>query len=195
MIGAVILAGGRGSRAGGPKIIWEFEGIPAVRRVAEAALAARRVDRVAVVTGAWPDEVREALAGLPLIIDHNPHYAQGQAESLKAGLTALGDGLRAVIFLLADQPFITSQIIDDLVEFYQASGCPLAAPVVAGKRVNPVLFDLGRFQTELMRLSGDEGGRSLMTDHASEAGFLDMNDRDPLCFQDFDTREEYSRLL
>lgn len=195
MIGAVILAGGRGTRAGGSKIIWEFEGIPAVRRVAEAALAACGVDRAVVVTGAWPGEVRAALAGLPLIIGHNSDYAQGQAESLKTGLSSLGEGLRAVIFLLADQPFITSQIIDDLVVFYRGSGSPIAAPVFAGQRVNPVLFDLARFRDDLMKLNGDEGGRSLMADHASEVGLLDMSDRDPRCFQDFDTPEQYKKLL
>ena len=195
MIGAVVLAGGQGRRAGGAKIVWKFDGIPAVRRVAEVALAARNISRVAVVSGAWPAEVKAAVSGLPVVLAHNPGYASGQAGSLKTGLLALGGDLRAAIFLLADQPFITAGIIDALADFYLKTGVAIVAPMIGGRRANPVLFDLARFRENLLNLDGDEGGRSLMAAYPAELALLDMNGFAPIHFQDFDTKEQYNKLL
>ena len=192
---AVILAAGAARRAGGPKTVWPLAGQPAVRRVALAALGAAEVTETIVVCGGpWAEEVRAALAGLKLKLVFNPNSATGQASSLAAGLAALGPEIRAVIFLLADQPFMTSQIIDDLLEFYQKSGMSLAAPFFRGRRRNPVVFALERWRAELMGLSGDQGGRGLIDGHSGELALWPCDGLPEKCFRDFDSPEDYESL-
>lgn len=195
-IGAVILAAGEAKRAGGPKAVWEAGGRPAVRRVAEAALGAREVAGTLVVTGGpWADEVRRALGGLDVKIVPNPDYALGQSASLKAGLRALDPDISTAIFLLADQPFLTSQIIDDLLNFQMEQKAGIAAPTRGGRRLNPVAFDLKRFRVALMSLEGDRGGRDLILEHQGELALWPAEHIDAKCFADFDTAEEYERLI
>lgn len=193
--GAIILAAGEARRAGGPKAVWPVEGRPSVRRVAEAALAAPLVGEVLVVTGGpWAGAVAEALAGLPVKQADNPRPELGQAESLKAGLRALDPAWSTVIFLLADQPFITSQIINNLLIYKMEWGSSIIAPTYSGRRRNPVAFDLALWRDRLLTLEGDQGGRDILTENP---GALDLWPADELseeCFMDFDTRSEYERL-
>ena len=194
-VSAVILAAGKASRAGGPKAVWPVEGIPSVRRVAEAALGARAVTEVLAVTGAWADEVREALTGLEVKIVSNPDYAAGQSGSLAAGLRAVEPEAEAVMFLLADQPFITSQIIDDLLRFKEARRATMAAPVFRGRRRNPVVFDTARWRGALLSAGGDQGGRGLLEAHPGELALCPFDENYERCFSDFDTSADYERLI
>lgn len=194
-VGAVILAAGEARRAGGAKVAWPLGGSPSVLRVARAALGAAKVaETLAVTGGPWAGAVREVLAGLPLKLVDNPDYAAGQASSLCCGLKALGADITAAMFLLADQPFITSQIIDDMVKFMEESEAPLVAPARDGRRLNPVLFDLDRFGPDLRCLSGDRGGRDIIAAAGPLLALWPADEHDPKCFADFDTLEDYERL-
>ena len=193
--GALILAAGEASRAKGPKAVWPIADLPSVRRVALAALEAETVsETVVVIGGPWADEVEAALMGLPLEIALNPDYAQGQSSSLKAGLGLLDPSLDTVVFLLADQPFLTSQILDDLLKFHWMSKAGISAPVLAGRRRNPVAFDLKRFRGDLLDLKGDIGGREVIAAHPGALALWPVENVPAECFADFDTAEEYERL-
>ncbi|MDR2945851.1 MAG: nucleotidyltransferase family protein [Candidatus Adiutrix sp.] len=194
-VSAVILAAGKAMRAGGPKVAWPVEGLPSVRRVAEAALGARAVTEVLAVTGAWEAEVREALRGLAVKIVPNPDYAAGQSASLAAALRAVEPGAGAALFLLADQPFITSQIIGDLVQFARNSSATIVAPLCRGRRRNPALFKLPRWRDALLQAGGDRGGRGLIEAHPEELALCPFDDAFERCFLDFDTPAEYERML
>lgn len=194
-VGALILAAGEAKRAGGPKAVWPVRGRPSVRRVAEAALGAEEISRtVVVVGGPWAEAVVGALRGLDLTITRNANYALGQSSSIKCGLAALGPHFDAAVFLLADQPFLTSQIIDDLLKFHLSRKAAVSAPGRQGARLNPVVFDLGRFREDLMNLSGDTGGREIVKAAQNELALWPAEQLDPKCFLDFDTGEEYERL-
>ena len=194
MVGAIILAAGQAERAGGPKIIWPAAGRPSLRRVAEAALNARGVCEVVAVTGGWAAEAAEVLKGLPVKIVHNPEYSRGQAGSLKAGLESLSRVCRAAVFLLADQPFITSQIIEDLIDFHRQGRYSIVAPSIGGQRKNPAVFSLDRWRIELAALGGDKGARDLIAAHPEELGLRPYSHSEIKCFEDFDTLEDYEAL-
>ena len=88
-IAAIVLGAGRSSRMGGPnKLLAEINGKPLIRMVTEQALASR-ARPVLVVTGHQRERVEAALAGLPVQLVHNPHFADGLGTSLKAGIAAL----------------------------------------------------------------------------------------------------------
>ncbi len=160
-IAAVILAAGEASRFGQPKQIVDYRGQPFVRNVALAALSAG-LSPVTVVTGAHAVQVEAALQGLPLTLVRNEAWQDGQSTSLRAGLQALPANTGACIFLLADQPQVTPTIIIALAEQHRRELFPIAAPQVAGRRANPVLFDRMTFP-DLQALTGDVGGRALFS--------------------------------
>ena len=188
-VAGVILAAGGSSRFGQVKQLLDWRGEPLVRRAARTALDAG-LSPVVVVSGEATSQIGQALSGLPVNSVHNPEWEAGQSTSVKAGLRALPPETGAAIFLLADQPKVTSSLLRLLVETHAASLAPLVAPQVEGRRGNPVLFDRDIFP-DLMALSGDTGGRLLFARYPVDW----VPWHDPALLLDIDTPEDYLRLL
>jgi molybdenum cofactor cytidylyltransferase len=166
-VGGIVLAAGQASRfraAGGSdatKLIAELDGEPIVRRVVEAALAAR-ARPIVVVTGYARNRVEAALADLDIGIAFNPNFPSGLASSLKAGLAAMPLDVAGSLVLLGDMPRVAAPLIDALIEAFLARNDALAAiPLCEGRRGNPVLLGRRIFE-RAMRLEGDEGARRLI---------------------------------
>ncbi len=158
-IGGVVLASGLSERFGGEKLVESVGGRPLGRWAVEAALASS-LDRVVLVTR---PELVEAIQGdnlrLELVLNARPEA--GQSHALKLGLAALGEETSCALFLLADQPLVTSGLIDRFVAAAK-DDVELAAVEDEGGIKPPALF--GRtFFDRLQRLTGDEGGRSILT--------------------------------
>ena len=147
---------------GGPnKLLAEIGGRPLVRHAVEAALGAGLAE-VLVVTGHQEAAVRAALAELPVRFAHNPDFAEGLSTSLKAGIAALGEEIDGVVVLLGDMPAISSDLVGRLAAaFAPGEGRHVVVPVAGGRRGNPVLWGR-RFFAELMKVTGDQGGRAVL---------------------------------
>lgn len=156
----IVLAAGEGKRFGGPKQLLEWEGEPLVRRAARAALEAG-LNPVRVVVGAQGEAVRAALVGLPVEVVDNPDWSEGQSTSMRAGLAGLPERVGAAVFLLADQPYVGSDVIQAVWTRHAHSGAQAVAPWVDGRRANPVLFDRSAFDA-LHSVRGDQGGRAIL---------------------------------
>lgn len=148
-----------------------------------------------------------------IIIAENTAYAQGMSTSLCKGIQilmnqdnpltkgAVGMGLAptfpiiqcdGALILLGDQPLITPALLNQLIEMKYTTGKRIVAPFYNGKRGNPVLFDANLFP-ELLTITGDEGGRSVIEKHRAEVGMLDL-DASQTCY-DVDTWEAYQYVL
>ena len=188
-VAGIILAAGMSSRMGQAKQLLSWQGEALVHHVARAALAAG-LSPVIVVTGSQAEEVQLVLQDLPLAVQYNPDWQAGQSSSIICGLRALPSYCGPVVFLLADQPFVSPMLLRSLVEQHAACLSPLVAPLVEEQRSNPVLFDRAAFP-DLFNLVGDTGGRSLFLKYPMNyLTWLDAR----LLF-DVDTPESYARLL
>jgi molybdenum cofactor cytidylyltransferase len=166
-VGAVILAAGQSSRfrAGGggdpTKLVAKLDGKPIVRRVVEAALAAK-ARPIVVVTGYARDSVEAAIADCDVGLAFNPKFASGLASSLSVGLTAMPRDVVGALVLLGDMPWMEPRLLDALIEAFLArKGALTAIPLTEGRRGNPVLLGRSLFEAA-MRLKGDEGARKLI---------------------------------
>ena len=210
---AILLAAGEATRFGSPKQLLDWKGKPFVRHIAETALHSG-LWPVVIVTGFHAAEVESCLKDLPVHIVHNPEYQQGQSASIKAGLNfisssacktsridksdittvAFGEfhvGVGAAIFLLADQPQISSEVIRALTESHARELQPILAPLVLEeRRANPVLFDRVTF-LDLLQLTGDIGGRAIFSKYKVE--YIPWHDDSLLL--DVDSPEDYQRLV
>jgi len=157
----IVLAAGQARRFGSPKQLLDYHGEAFVHAVARSALEAG-LSPVVVVTGAQAEAVAAALAGLPVVVAHNPDWQSGQASSIRAGLAALPAAAGSATFLLADQPQVGPEVLRALVERHAADLPPILAPLVADRRANPVLFDRQTFAA-LGALQGDVGGRAIFS--------------------------------
>ena len=197
-IAGIILAAGGSSRFGQPKQLLDWKGQPFVRAVTKTALEAG-LSPILVVTGANAEQVGLAVEDLNVTIVRNNEWEHGQGSSIKAGVNALtpnpppllGEGkVGGAIFLLTDQPQVTTSILRALIEKHAEDLYPVVAPMVIDQRANPVLFDRLTFP-DLIRLEGDVGGRAIF--HKYRVEYLPWHD-DRLLL-DVDTPEMYQRLI
>lgn len=162
-LAAVILAAGRSSRMEGerPKVLLPFGErtiVEAVVGVAEAA----GLSPVVVVTGYRGGEVRDALAGTPARVAHNPRWAEGQATSLARGIRAVRTetDAEAALVLLGDEPTLRPEAVRRVVDAWREGAGPVVRAVYPGRPGHPVLIAREAFP-ELEDVSGDHARRHL----------------------------------
>ncbi len=187
-IAGIVLAAGESTRYGQPKQLLNWRGQPFVRAVAKTALESG-LSPVIVVTGAHAVQVRNAVHDLNVTVVHNPDWKSGQGSSIRTGVKA-AENVGGAIFLLTDQPQVTTSILRGLVEKHADGVYPIVAPMVMDQRANPVLFDGVAFN-DLASIEGDTGGRAIFHKHRVE--YLPWHD-DRLLL-DVDTPEMYQRLI
>jgi molybdenum cofactor cytidylyltransferase len=189
----IVLAAGESKRFGQPKQLLDWKGQPFVRAVAKTALEAGLLP-ILVVTGANAPSVESVVKDLNLTVIYNSDWKSGQGSSIKAAINALSPPsspkVGGAIFLLTDQPQVTTSILRALMEKHAEGLYPVVAPMVMDQRANPVLFDRATF-ADLMTLEGDVGGRAIFHKHRVE--YLPWHD-DRLLL-DVDTPEMYQRLI
>jgi len=123
-------------------------------------------------------------------ICHNPSWQLGQSSSVKVGLENLPKNCEAVVFLLADQPQISVNLISALIAEYTKQLPVVVGPIIEGERGNPVLFDRDTFQG-LAKLTGDTGGRAIF--HKYQITWIPWIDAQQKI--DIDTLEDYDWFL
>ena len=203
---AIILAAGSSSRMGEGrhKLLLPLHGRPVLAHVLDAVLASQARPIVPVL-GHQPEQVRTHITAYTthpdLILVENSDYLQGMSTSMRLGIQTLqtsgytkykSASIDSALLLLGDQPLITAQHIDTLIATYRTTGKRIIAPTYEGKRGNPILFDASLFP-ELLEVTGDEGGRSVLERHREEIATVEMGN--PLANIDVDTWEAYQRVV
>jgi molybdenum cofactor cytidylyltransferase len=192
VIAGIVLAAGRSSRLGRPKQLLSVHGEPLIRHTLRQVLASS-LDQVILVIGHEADEVRAAVADLPVACVFNPDAAAGQSTSLRAGLAALSPDVEAAVFILGDQPGVDPTVIDALVTAWRNSGAAVAAPRYEDRMGNPVLFDRRVFP-ELAALEGDTGARPVVRAY-QKSGELQQVPISGAAPPDVDTEADYAALI
>jgi molybdenum cofactor cytidylyltransferase len=172
-VGIVILAAGGSTRFGSPKQLFEYQGQSLIRR---AAMSAISCDSGPVIVSTRAETIEPELSGLHVIPVFNPRWPTGMASSLTSGLeylTGSQNEIDAVIFMLCDQPLIDGEKLFKLIHSYEETGCPIVASEYSGTLGVPALFDRSMFD-ELMRLTGDEGAKSVIKNHLDQVARVPM---------------------
>jgi len=204
---AIILAAGSSSRMGEDrhKLLLPLDDRPVLTHVIEATLASQ-ARPIVVVLGHQAEQVRSQMATYvehpAITLIENPDYLQGMSTSMRIALEVLifhgyknsdtRQEVDSALILLGDQPLITPQIIDALIDAWHKTGKRIVAPLYAGKRGNPTLFAASLF-AELQEVSGDEGGRSVLALHKEELETVELGNE--TASYDVDTWEAYQQVV
>ncbi|MFH1156397.1 MAG: nucleotidyltransferase family protein [Pseudomonadota bacterium] len=190
-VAGVILAAGRSSRMGRCKQLLPFGKFTILDTVIDNARHSE-LGEIILVLGHASDLILETsdFSGIRTVI--NIHHEKGQASSLVAGLEAVSGACMGVMFLLGDQPLVTTGIINRLIQAFETGTAPLIIPFCNGRRGNPVIFHRSLFH-RLGSLTGDAGARVLFGELASRTTRVDIPD--PSILVDVDTPEDYEKLM
>jgi molybdenum cofactor cytidylyltransferase len=189
LIAAIVLAAGKSERLGRPKQLLELDGRPVLQHVVDA-VARSRVDDVVVVLGHERERIESAIVVPPRArVIFNPSFAEGQSTSVRRGLEEVGDA-GAAAFVVGDQPRVSADVIDRVIDAWRASTAPVARAYFNGTPGHPVVVSRSHWNT-FMSVSGDAGGRDAM-----DAGLLEVLPVElgiePL--DDIDTWADYERV-
>ncbi len=190
LISAIILAAGESKRMGRPKQLLVFQGRTLIERAADTVVASK-VHETIVVLGHQAEAVKAVLKDKPVRIILNPDYRQGMSTSLKAGLSQVAPDARAVLIMLGDQPGLTPETINQLIEAFEEGKGGIIVPVYNGRRGNPVLLDL-KYIAEIMALTGDVGARQILAAHTEDVYEI-QSDSESISI-DIDTEQDYKKL-
>ncbi|TPE62449.1 nucleotidyltransferase family protein [Sandaracinobacter neustonicus] len=155
-VGAIVLAAGQSRRMGSAKLALNVEGVPMLARTLAAVREAGLP--LLLVTGGHEATVRAVAGDAPFV--RAEAYAQGLAESLKAGLRAAPGDWGAALVVLGDMPFVQAETLRALAQAL-ASGAMAVVPVQGGRRGNPAGFARSVWP-QLMVLEGGKGARGLL---------------------------------
>jgi molybdenum cofactor cytidylyltransferase len=182
----IILAAGKSARLGRPKQNLEFQDRTLLQRAVETAQESG-YRPVVVVLGA----VTPQLLNKDIKIVHNEDWATGIASSIKVGINAIKDGpVTSALILLCDQPFVDAGLLNSMVKMKTDTQKAIIACSYNNTVGVPALFDRSLFD-ELLLLTGDEGAKKVIKDHAGLTGTIPF---DPAGI-DIDSEADYLRLI
>lgn len=179
-LGLVMMASGFSERFGGNKLFYPVEGKTLMERAMDACpptLFSR-----AVVVSQY-DELLELAADRGYLPLPNLHPEEGQSESIRMGLSFLGD-CAGVAFAVCDQPWLTRGSVKALIAAFRLHPEDITALSFAGQRGNPVIFPRSLFP-ELIALSGDVGGGAVIRAHPDRLRLVEVSS--PRELEDLDT--------
>jgi molybdenum cofactor cytidylyltransferase len=191
-IAIIILAAGTSSRLGSPKQLLSYKGKNLLRHTVDEALETGCAS-VFVVLGANSELLRMELKDKPVSIVENTGWQEGMASSIRCGLETITNTILrpdSIIFMVCDQPYVSSSLLLNLVEKKNKTGMPIVASSYEDKMGTPALFHRSFFPA-LMELKGDKGARKLIADNPDKVATVSF----PEGITDIDTKEDFEKLV
>lgn len=199
MITAIYLAAGKSSRMGEPKLSLPF-GKDTIGNVAlTEILSTPCIDYVLVIVQptdclSWISiENRNLLNGEKGEVIKCEKANQGQSYSLQAGFAAaIERKSEKIIVCLADQPFVTANMLSKIVKTPFHPPEEYVASMHDGVLMPPILFHQS-VSEKIKQLKGDVGARKLLNKGFMQGKKIEFSDG--IYFIDIDTKIDYDKAL
>ena len=187
---AVILAAGEGKRMGQTKQLLPW-GSTTVLGQTIRNLQQTAVHTIWVVSGHNAEAVEAIAAAENVYSVRNTQYATGEMlSSLQTAVRQLPPNMTAVLVMLADQPMVQPETLDQILAAYWQGQGDLIAPIYGGRRGNPVLIGQKYF-AELLTLPPGAAPRTLLRRYADNLQLVTVPTDSIL--RDLDSPEQYEQ--
>lgn len=184
----IIMASGLSRRMGQNKLTMKVNDVSMIENVVrECSLSNLRKVLIVYNKG----EVLEEVKDYPISYVYNQSAEEGQSASIKLGIKSLDNmDLDGYMFLVGDQPFIKSSVINTLLRNFKRNYHNIVLPIYDDKNGSPVIFPKC-LRKDFNSLKGDLGGREIIRNYKN---ITKVNIKDPMLGIDIDTPEEYESL-
>lgn len=149
-LGIVLLAAGRASRFGAPKLAADLCGVPVALHCAARLADVPAIERIVVCSSQTPDV--PGFRRILLSPQHSP-----LSHSIATGIAALGP-VDGALMALADMPLVPR---DHFAALLAAFAGQRVATLVDGRKMAPAIFPASDFAL-LQSLQGDQGAGALL---------------------------------
>lgn len=194
-VAGILLVAGSSKRMGFPKPLLPFGDQTLLALLLERILKSD-LDQVIVVLGPKAEEIKKEIQKVNdssrLMIVYNPDFKKGLSSSISSGLARIGPHISGVMFLLGDQPLLTTAVINNLIRVFKKSSAPIVVPFYGEAQGNPALFRTS-LVPELLKITGDTGGRGLIKKYWNRVKKVPI--RHQRIGWDMDTWEDYQMAL
>lgn len=199
MIAALYLAAGNSKRMGEHKLSLPLRNEPVGNHALSVLLTSPFVDFVIVITQPdddlnWITPVNKLLLnGKKGKVINCDESSLGQSYSLKKGFrAAIEQQAEKILVCLADQPFITHDMIDKIVTTPLHPPYKYVASMHNGVYKPPILFHQSAL-SDVNQLEGDKGARKLLKDGILQGEKIEFSEEE--YFIDIDTKIDYEKVL
>ncbi len=191
MIWTIILAAGESRRMAQSKLLLPFGETTIIETVLENATSSK-ANYTLLVLGGFREKIKKKTTGFPAITVFNPDYMRGMLSSVQIGFRSLPEGAQSAVVLLGDQPSISFQVIDKIIDAYSLTSKGIVLPTYKKKRGHPVLFDM-KYKSEIAALSPKVGLRGIVYGHPGDVFEVPVTTSSIL--RDIDNIQDYKREL
>jgi molybdenum cofactor cytidylyltransferase len=167
MLAAAIFAAGESRRMGTPKALLPYRGRTFAEHLLEVAKHPR-VGIIRVILGARAEELQNRLNLNSASVVVNEDWQRGQLSSIQAAVRSLPeDATEGLMICPVDHPLISAQLVNRLIEAFDATANRIVLPTFHGRRGHPVIFHASLYD-ELLAASVEVGARQVVWNHAHE---------------------------
>lgn len=171
-IAVILEAAGDSKRFGSNKLLHPLDdGRPMISSALDAAMDIDAYKRVIVTQY---DEIAAMADGFTVVRNDRPDL--GISRSMQLGIEAAKDA-DAYMFCVCDQPGLRASTLERLIGAYKKGTAGIVSLAWQGKMCNPKIFS-SKYRSELMKLSGDAGGRQIISSHQSDLMLVEAKSED-----------------
>lgn len=188
----IILAAGSSSRLGRPKQLLPFNGKSLLEHTVDVANDSI-AEPVIVILGANADMLEKEISEKKIHVEVNNEWQEGMASSVRCGITALmrvAPEADAAIIMVCDQPFVSPELLNELINQQKNTGKPIVASQYEKTIGPPALFHKTIFP-ELLKLKGDAGARKIIEQRKDDVATVSFKKGNI----DIDTEADYKTIL
>lgn len=194
MISAIILAAGEASRMGRLKQLLPWGETTILGTVINNIQKSKLDGQVRVVLGAEADRIKSELSDFNCQFITNPDYTRGMFSSVMTGIQDLPKNTTGLLFMLADQPLVTTEIYNQLINYFNKEEPLLLVPSYKQRRGHPLIIS-SELIPEVHKLGDNgapEGGlRTLLDKYQTEIEYYNV-DREGVII-DLDYYQDYQK--
>lgn len=190
-IAVLVLAAGKSSRMKDIKQLLKINN----KTLLETALEnGKKINpnNVFCVLGAHAEKIKKETSTKNITYIFNNNFEKGLSSSIVCGVNYIAkehSNLTSILILLADQPKIDFQFLNELVSIYQKNTTKIVASSYGDKKGVPAIFPKIYFE-KLKLLKGDKGAKEFLNSNN-----IDVASINSLKLIDIDTKEAYINFL
>lgn len=186
----ILLAAGNSTRFTENKLLTSIRGKTLVEHALDTGRELKQQGRIrSLIIVTQYDRVQDLAADYIVIRNSRPDL--GISHSIALGIGALPKDSTGCILAVSDQPNLTAEDLQRLIDAWEKGGRGLAAFFAEGILQNPALFSAD-YYPELCALKGDKGGRRVLMAHKEQVIPVPI---DPEHLKDIDTKQDLQETL